>query len=258
MNEFKSWRAYWDFQRRVKKDQRYIRSVEDEEFLKVVLETSQKRHFKLKQDELLWRAQIGHDWEYDNQIEEEIPCPFPPSRMVPLKDRAKEGRANPKGIPYLYLATQKETAMSEVRPWIGAYISCASFKIKRDLRMVNLSEYHTENLFELSYFNKEKELTAEEKEKAVWTHIDRAFSEPVTNQEDGSEYIPTQIIAELIKSDGMDGIAYKSNFGGNTGYNVMLFSLDEANLHSCQLYKVNSAEFNFIEDSNPYSLRNTD
>ena len=43
--------------------------------------------------------------------------------MKPLERIALEGRTNPKGIPYLYLSSKKETAMSEVRPWIGGYIS---------------------------------------------------------------------------------------------------------------------------------------
>lgn len=44
--------------------------------------------------------------------------------MKPLSNSASEGRANPKGIPYLYVATDKETAMSEVRPSLGAIPFC--------------------------------------------------------------------------------------------------------------------------------------
>ena len=48
--------------------------------------------------------------------------------MKPLGGRATDGRANPRGIPCLYLATTKETAMSEVRPWIGSYVSAGQFE----------------------------------------------------------------------------------------------------------------------------------
>ena len=53
----------------------------------------------------------------------DVPTCFAPNRMKPLVNKAIEGRINPKGIPYLYLSTKKETAMSEVRPWIGAAIA---------------------------------------------------------------------------------------------------------------------------------------
>lgn len=54
--------------------------------------------------------------------------------MKPLRDKASEGRANPKGIPYLYLATTKEAPMSEVRPWIGSDISVGQFKLISQLQ----------------------------------------------------------------------------------------------------------------------------
>lgn len=41
-----------------------------------------------------------------------------------------------------------------------------------------------------------------------------------------SDYVPTQIIAELIKSLGYDGIAYKSSLAN--GHNIALFDLESA------------------------------
>jgi len=63
--------------------------------------------------------------------------PFDTKRMKPLLGRAREGRANPKGIPYLYLATHRDTAVAEVRPWKGGAVSVGQFKIMRDLKLVN-------------------------------------------------------------------------------------------------------------------------
>ncbi len=59
--------------------------------------------------------------------------------MKPLRDRTREGRANPKGIPYLYLATHEDVAMAEVRPWIGSNISLGRFLTTRDLCLVDCS-----------------------------------------------------------------------------------------------------------------------
>lgn len=59
----------------------------------------------------------------EDEGNDEIPCAYSPDRMTPRRNIASEGRANPKGLPCLYLATDKETAMSEVRPWINSTIS---------------------------------------------------------------------------------------------------------------------------------------
>ncbi|WP_424666577.1 RES family NAD+ phosphorylase [Candidatus Binatus sp.] len=61
--------------------------------------------------------------------------------MVPLSDRAREGRVNPKGIPCLYLATHKDTALSEVRPGKGSLISVAQFQTCRDLTIINVTTH---------------------------------------------------------------------------------------------------------------------
>ena len=124
---------------------------------------------------------------------------LPMERMKPLKDRAVEGRANPKGIPYLYLATNRETALAEVRPWIGSLISVGAFEILRELRIVNCSSDDHNIIYR-------EEPPPEEREKAVWVSIDRAFSRPVDPSDDVAAYVPTQILAELFKAEGYDGI----------------------------------------------------
>ncbi|MFZ0569740.1 MAG: RES domain-containing protein [Rhodomicrobium sp.] len=43
--------------------------------------------------------------------------------MKPIPNWLSEGRANPRGIPYLYLASTRDTALAEVRPWIGSHIT---------------------------------------------------------------------------------------------------------------------------------------
>lgn len=94
--------------------------------------------------------------------------------MKPLPYSAQEGRVNPKGIPCLYLATDKETAMAEVRPWIGTTISAGPFRMARDLTVIDFSVGHDSKL----NFFLEEEPSAAEREKSVWAQVDRAFSEP--------------------------------------------------------------------------------
>ena len=54
----------------------------------------------------------------EEHIEDCVQRPFPLDPMKFLMDKAREDRASPRGIPYLYLSNRKETALSEVRPWL--------------------------------------------------------------------------------------------------------------------------------------------
>ena len=240
MPEFKSWKGYWEFEHSTKYRTRYVHAPEVEAFLDSVLQTTEKRVDVLAQEKILWRAQLGCDGEpiyEEGEYIDDNPIPHQPERMKPLSRRASEGRANPKGIPYLYLATNRDTALAEVRPWIGSYISVGQFKTLRELRLVNCTT--DQKGFRIFL----KEPSAEKREESVWADIDRAFAKPVSPSDDIADYVPTQIMAELFKANNFDGIAYRSSLGD--GHNVALFDLDMTKLISCFLFKVKSIGFEF-------------
>lgn len=250
MRQFDSWQSYGIFERAVKKQNRYFRNDVIEKFLQTVLGTSEKRKRKLPGKSYLWRAQLGHAWEPYYQYKEyvdDIPTPYPPQRMAPLVNEAPEGRANPKGISYLYTATTKETAMAEVRPWIGSLISVGQFETKRELVLIDCSLYHNKTVIYL------QEPDPAKREKAVWSDIDKAFSKPVTNNDKIADYVPTQIIAELFKCNGYDRIVYKSMLGN--GHNIVLFDVKSAELVNCFLFEVEKLSFLFKEAANPYFVK---
>jgi len=256
---FKSWQSYWRFRSAIINSNRYIFDEETENFLVEVLESCESRQRKIKPGTILWRSQLGGGTrpvfdDEGNEIADE-PCPHSAERMHPLKYAASEGRANPKGIPYLYLATTKETAMSEARPWIGSEISVAQFIIIKELTVIDCSVNHPANPLFFDLENGFYEPSEEEKEKAVWAHIDKAFSEPVTQSENQAHYAPTQIVAELFKKNGFDGVAYKSLLA--EGYNIALFDPKVAEMLNCFLYEANKVTFEFHEAASPYFLKKT-
>ena len=257
MMAFKSPDAYFQFARKVKSTNRHIRDADDLKFLATLLAQARRdeREATIRKGTILWRAQLGSGWEpiwdgkkYSDDFTE---GPFPKERMKPLRDRAREGRANPQGIPYLYLSTRKETALSEVRPWHRSLISIAQFKTVRDLTIVDFSS--DERPHRLSTFG----LPRKEWNKAVWYEIDQAFRKPVTLEGDiPSEYAPTQVIAEFFKANGFDGIAYQSAFqdASGKGHNIALFDLDVANLINCGLEEAKKITFEFEQAANPYFI----
>ena len=117
---FKTPFAYLDFVGKVEYEFRYFHDTRTKEFLDAVLVTSKNREESIYKGMKLWRAQLGSaksgGIEHEGEMLLQDDVPYPPERMKPLVNRAKEGRANPKGIPYLYLSTKESTAIQEIRP----------------------------------------------------------------------------------------------------------------------------------------------
>jgi hypothetical protein len=248
--EFPSWRSYWDFARSVRRDLRFVRTPGTEHFLECVLQTSKSRQTDIPAKCIFWRAQLGHDWRQADYTDDEIPCAYPAARMKPRRDLASDGRANPRGIPCLYLATTKETAMSEVRPWIGSYVSVGQFRTRRRLTIVDCARSDKGFPF---HFDEPEPM---ERSETVWTYIDRAFAEPMTRGDESSDYVPTQILAELFKRAGLDGVVYRSNFG-ESGFNIALFNPEDADLINCGLFKVKDLQPEFTEADTFYFVEKT-
>jgi hypothetical protein len=229
---------------------RYIRNTEQEEFLSTVLETSESRKKELPKNTILWRAQIGHDLRVDERDVEQndVECPFDVDRMKPLKYKASEGRANSKGISCLYTAYEKDTAIAEVRPWVGAYVSVAQLKVSKPLTLIDCVEEKSK----LKIYSKKPDVL--ERERKVWQNINEAFSKPVTQNDFEADYVPTQIIAEMFRHNGLDGLVYKSSLC--RGFNIALFDSDVAKVINCTLFQVKSVRFHSVETGSQYFVEN--
>ena len=246
--KFDSWRSFWTFRQEAARQRRYIRTPEAERFLAVVRTTAQARVRDIPEGWIGWRAALDHGWRYDAQIDDEIPCAAKPERMRPWPDKATEGRVNAKGIPCLYLATERDTAMSEVRPWVGSLVSIARFQTIRPLKVVDCSLTWDSMAIHMA------EPAFLDRVKAVWSHIDNAFAEPTSRVDDVADYAPTQILAELFRDQGYDGVVYKSVFG-EKGYNIALFDLNSAEMLTCGLFKVKKSAYEFSEQDNEYFIQ---
>lgn len=251
MAVFRDHNAYRKFASSVKSRYRYFPSVDAQRFIESLRLMVKDNEATLSNGATLVRAQLGCDYRPldDNKGRkvDEIPCAYAPKRMKPLADRAKEGRVNPKGIPYLYLSNDLDTAIAETRTWIGQYVSLGLFDVNRDCRLVHFTEKRKRSVIYLSSPPKE------EIDGIVWEQVNQAFSRPVQPDDQTSEYVPTQVIAEFIKSLGYDGIVYRSRLG--EGLNIALFDIDVADLKSCELYQIDSVRYRHSMADNPYYVR---
>lgn len=248
IDAFPSWRSYWTFAAEVSHRWRYLQSDETRRFLRLVATQAKDRAVVVDAGRRFHRAQKAvHGW-FDQNLGEEVDGPALPERMSPLPGVATEGRVNPKGIPCFYMANDEHTAMAEVRPWIGSKVSVGLFRTIRDLRLVDC----TRDADRVSIHFEEPD--ADARTAAVWSHIARAFREPVTREDDRADYAPTQIIAETFRAEGFDGVAYRSGFGTDR-FNVALFDLDATELEMCSIYEIRDVTLNFKMADNPYYVQ---
>jgi len=241
---FKSWKDFREFEDEVKFNNRFVLSTDENDFLKNLKTTLDSRVIDKAEGSILYRSQIGYKKE--PYYGYEIYTRFASERMKPRVRMASEGRANPKGIPYLYLSNDKNTSMAELRPHVGQNILCAEFHIVRNLRLINCFDVkkaiiHAECTFNL-------QLNQEDIVHVIWNKINDAFTKPITNDESNSEYVPTQILAEFFKRVGYDGICCKSHMGN--GHNFILFNLNDAHFVDGTLMQTKEISFKFEEYSN--------
>lgn len=144
----------------------------------------------------------------------------------PPKERASAGRANPLGIPYLYLCNKIETTSYEVQAIYLDRISIGKFKVLRDLNIVDFSNHI--NLF-YTYSSTESNISLIDtvKRKILFDKISADLSKPLRRFDTEIEYVPTQLICEYCKQNGADGIRFNSSLHQG-GTNVVLFNSSDA------------------------------
>ena len=218
---------------------RYFFADKHLKFFKHLEDTCAKRILKLSEGKILYRSQIGGTpLESDDEFNKKL-VPHPFERMKPLKNSAREGRVNPKGIPCLYLSDRENTAITELRPWKNTFITSAKFEIVENIELIDFSrdKYKMKDDGEMSLYPEDFDI--------IWAYMNNTFSEPVSDSDTSADYVPTQIIAEKIKNLGYDGIVYKSSVG--LGRNFALFNLGNAKCVETKLKQVKAIRYQFID-----------
>lgn len=175
----------------------------------------ERRTVTLEKGKTFYRAR-DHGFE----LAKGRPEPFPADQMgtPPAKDCSGRpnpaGRLNPDGIPYLYLASDADTARAEMRPSRGAWLSVARFPLVRDVRVADLRRREVSDS-EYSKWSK-----SEKREELRCGMVGFLFSRP-HHPADTLGYIPSQYLAEALKNGEYDGVMYDSSLG--SGYNLTLF-----------------------------------
>lgn len=247
---FISENAYWEFARIIRAERRWILDGKAGAFLKALRKTAKSRAETIKVGSRFFRAQLGTDIEDRGEVGE-WEHPLPVARMIPDSKHIKSGgRANPAGFAYLYLALDERTALAEMRAWVEESVTLAIFETLKELRLV-VCQRKPEDILE-RYSNTPH--SRSKIEQYVWNDIGHAFARPVSRDDQQSEYIPTQILAEAFKSEDFDGIAYQSSL--EQGYNVALFDPAAAKLTHRFAYRLKRVRYDFHSIAN-YGIHRT-
>lgn len=184
-----------------------------------------------EQGYIFYRARIHKDRSRDDR--------FAPTELgAPPPDKTPAARANRAGEPVLYLSSDADTALSEVRAWKGAAVAIAQMRLCRRLFLVNLLELKSP---ESPFF--EENLRWKLQLDGLFRKFAEELSRPVMPHEQDQLYLPGQHLCELIKRYRYDGVAFPSAMG--RGYNVVLFNPSDAEPLEVTYFRINEVTFQF-------------
>lgn len=202
---------------------RFHLSQDSERFVTNILEYARRtKTIELSPETPFWRARLHDLIAKEHFSLEQLGAP--PAHL------AAHGRLNPRGIPYLYLASDELTAISETRPWKHAELTIAEFRFTRPLRVANFTSQQQ--------FVQPAQLDMAGADFTWRELITWLFSGPFDPRDD-TAYVPTQYLAERAKASDFDGIIYDSALQEG-GYNVAVFDPSVAVAHSRKKARVSS------------------
>ena len=155
---------------------------------------------------------------------------------APPASKASPGRANPSGIPYLYLASKDITAIAEIRPHTGEEVVVAEFTVDQDLTLIDLRSPRKVVSPFPPFFDSEEEIASLRSELPLLEKLGEELTLPVLPQLAAIDYIPSQYLCEFIKQSGYGGVLYRSSV--SDGHNLALFDPSKAVVGEIQSHTV--------------------
>lgn len=184
----------------------------------------------IKDDKSFYRARLHKNADETVFNDDQMFCP--------PKEMSKGGRANPIGIPYLYLSDNEETILYEIRASYLDEVSVATFSKSRKIREeIVISDFtETPTLYHPNGVNKRIKSTL------LKQIISKDLSKPMRRYDSELDYISTQFICEFIKIfTNVQGIKFRSSLD-TVGNNIVIFNqniMECNNVKKVKITKVN-------------------
>ncbi|PKD43696.1 RES family NAD+ phosphorylase [Rhodohalobacter barkolensis] len=180
-----------------------------------------------KKGKLFYRGRISKEKGYQKE-----------KMGKPPIELSESGRANPIGIPYLYLSTEKETVLYESRATHSDFVTIAEFRLIAD----NMKVLRLRRIDDLSPFMAEDGLENYLKYKNYLKRLEHELSRPLrTHDNKMLDYLPTQYLCEYVKSLGYDAIEYGSSLHDG-GINLAVFDDSKLEITDIKVHEIISIQ----------------
>lgn len=160
----------------------------------------------------------------------------------PPVEKATSGRANPIGIAYLYLSSNKETTLYETRATYLDYVTIGIFHLKKDINLIKLRTVGISSPFEENL-----------NEKLIYQpflkSLEKDLSRPLRRYDTELDYLPTQYLCEYIKSIGYDGVEYGSAMIKG-GINIAVFDDSNFECLTNEVFEIKNITFSDVFTNN--------
>lgn len=218
--------SWIDFSQGLKHKQRFHKHL-NLEVLQQLL-NSETLHLEIEPGTELYRSRISNGEMYaKNQM------------GTPPPDRASEGRVNSKGIPCLYLADTVETTLHEIRARDFDDVTVATFTPTRKVNLGDLRQ-----LDQLSPFAAGIGLDWYAVNVKILHEISLDIAKPMRRNDSVLDYLPSQYIADFVKSLGYDGICFFSTLNrDHHGVNYAFFNEKDFQCMDVKMIRVMNLEF---------------
>jgi RES domain-containing protein len=184
---------------------------------------------------ILYRARPG--WNEDDQGRR---LPFRGVDIgAPPPAKATAGRANRAGRAVLYCAESEMTAVAEVRPARGYWVSTCQLRTLRELRVLDL----VDGIPCLHPFSDDT-LAWSVQFTDLLQSFAEALSTPLARNDDITDYLPSQELCEDAERLKYDGVRYPSAMEDD-GVNIVLFDPTVAEILESNLVEVTSIKIGY-------------
>ena len=221
---------FLDYENSLRNVNRFIVNTRFHEYFDIIIKDNVET---LRADAPLYRSRA-------NKLGDKTPYKAEEIGMNKLGS-SEAGRANPKGISYMYLSEAPETSIAEIRRNVGEYISVGEFRIIEDIRVVCLSDIALTDSYHKEGYHPGLVCS-------FMFYLSESFASPVSHSRDLA-CLPCQYFCEYCKNIGLNGVKYRSSAVGNSAesiqsaYNIVLFTDDRVMWNNTAVFKIDRIKY---------------
>ena len=229
----KSWERFVDD---IKYNNRFHSNQINKCILKKYCEAIQKTY---SEGEQFYRCRISKDGK---QFESE-------DIGAPPKGKSADGRANSKGVAVLYLGDSETTTIHETRTGLYDHVCIGTFKLNSSITVIDFKKINEISPFQDGIIDDIAELAINKKHLEK---IDSEMGRVMRKSDDILDYIPTQYIADFVKSltkpiSGeliYQGIEFRSVMNPE-GFNLAIFTPDCFEVTDIRMKRINHISYSW-------------